>query len=85
MNCRPGDLAYVTGCHTHPELNGMYMTVVSAVSDVAWLCSGCEVEAIAARYGVPPHVLDKYLRPIRDNDGADETMAWAGKPEQVPA
>jgi hypothetical protein len=28
---------------------------------------------------------DRYLRPIRDNPGADETLTWAGKPEKVTA
>lgn len=26
---------------------------------------------------------DAYLRPIRDTDAPDETLVWAGKPEQV--
>jgi hypothetical protein len=26
---------------------------------------------------------DRYLRPIRDNDGEDETLSWAGKPREV--
>lgn len=28
---------------------------------------------------------DSNLRPIRDQDGEDETLTWAGKPEQVTA
>ena len=74
MNCRPGDLAYITGCRSHPELNGMLLTVVSAVCDDAWLCSGYEIEAVSARYGLPPHVLDKYLRPIRGTDAQADTV-----------
>ncbi len=30
-------------------------------------------------------IRDELLRPIRDNDGEDETLAWAGKPQQVAA
>ena len=30
-----------------------------------------------------PIANDEDLRPIRPNDGEDETLAWAGKPEQV--
>lgn len=26
---------------------------------------------------------DRYLRPIRGSDAPDETLVWAGKPEQV--
>lgn len=32
-----------------------------------------------------PMYSDAWLRPIRDNDGEDETLTWAGKPEQVAA
>lgn len=28
---------------------------------------------------------DAWLRPIRPGEGEDETLAWAGKPEGVPA
>lgn len=28
---------------------------------------------------------DSWLRPIRDSDGADETLTWAGKPQPVTA
>lgn len=28
-------------------------------------------------------VQDAHLRPIRDNDGEDETMTWAGKPNNI--
>ena len=28
---------------------------------------------------------DKNLKPIRDNNGEDETLTWAGKPEGVKA
>lgn len=30
-------------------------------------------------------ISDKNLRPIRDQDGEDETLQWAGKPEGVTA
>lgn len=28
---------------------------------------------------------DSWLRPLRDSDGRDETLTWAGKPEAVSA
>lgn len=31
--------------------------------------------------GGQTEVADFRLRPIRDNDGEDETLTWAGKPE----
>jgi len=30
-------------------------------------------------------VREEYLRPIRGQDGADETLQWAGKPQGVEA
>lgn len=85
MNCKPGDLAYIVGCRNAPELNGLVVHVVRRVSDEAWLCAGHAIERNAASWGVPCHIFDRNLRPIRDNDGPDETLTWAGKPEQVPA
>lgn len=85
MNCKPGDLAVVIGCRSHPELNGIVLTVVRAVSPYAWLCAGHEIERVSWSYGVPPHIFDDKLRPIRDNDGEDESLAWAGKPQGVTA
>jgi len=83
MNCKPGDLAVTVNCRSHPELNGIPLTVVRAVSVDAWLCSGYEIERVAAQYDCPPHILDRYLRPIRDSDGTDETLVYAGKPQPV--
>lgn len=30
-------------------------------------------------------ITDSLLRPLRDGEGEDETLAWAGRPEVVPA
>lgn len=85
MNCKPGDLAYIVGSRNVPEMNGVVVHVVRAISRGVWLCAGYEIERNAASWGLPPHIYDSYLRPIRDNDGEDETLTWAGKPEQVAA
>ena len=85
MNCKPGDLADIVGCRNAPELNGTIVQVVRAVNYGVWLCAGHEIEANAARWGIAPHIFDRYLRPIRDQDGEDQTLTWAGKPSEVTA
>lgn len=35
------------------------------------------------KYGFDAVFSDSALRPIRDNDGQDETLTWAGKPKEV--
>lgn len=30
-----------------------------------------------------PYILDRALRPLRPDDGEDETLTWAGKPNNV--
>lgn len=35
--------------------------------------------------GAPADMVDDaVLKPIRDNDGTDETLTWAGKPKKTP-
>ena len=85
MNCKPGDLAVIVGFRSHPELNGIILTVVEAVAPNIWLCSGHEIERVSEIYGTRPWIYDEKLRPIRDSDGEDETLSWAGKPQKVKA
>ena len=85
MNCKPGDLAVTVGCRSHPELNGIIMTVDEAVAPNIWMCSGHEIERVSEIYGTRPWIYDEKLRPIRDSDGEDETLSWAGKPQKVKA
>lgn len=85
MNCKPGDLAVIVRSRSHPELNGIPLTVVRAVSADAWLCSGYEIERVSAQYGCPPHILDRYLRPIRGDGATDDATSAADKPQSVAA
>ncbi len=66
-------------------------TAVFRANGPAWI-----VEAISGRiptryndgsleFSTWRSVLDRCLRPIRDNDGEDETLTWAGKPERINA
>ena len=85
MNCKPGDMAYIVGCRNAPQLNGLMVHVVRQVSEDSWQCAGHEIERNAAMWGIPCHIFDRYLRPIRDSDGTDETLVYAGKPQPVEA
>lgn len=85
MNCEKGDLAVVikgaaSGSIVH--CINFYSEAIDVVSQKritnAWhvKCRGTD----KGRTGKPLCVCDSDLRPIRDPDGEDETMAWAGIP-----
>lgn len=79
MNCKQGDLAFVarmTAPDIAPHL-GRVVRCLSLASDISWITEP-ELEPGRAVY-------DGALQPIRDNDCEDETLAWAGRPEAVPA
>lgn len=86
LNCRSGDLAVTFGA---PMDNGLIVNVIeragfhSAIGEL-WM-----VESIGSDFHVEPGRLskkacwpDRLLRPIRDQPGDDEALAWAGKPNQ---
>jgi hypothetical protein len=96
MNVRPGDMAQIkpTGIrgeglfvhrfvdvvrvsHTDPDYGLLWY-----VKAFGWAPSADMVTLTAAGEFQFP---DRYLRPIRDNDGEDETLQWAGKPTETPA
>ena len=86
LNCKPGDLARVIDdpearvagivdkiiTVTQPELlGGLHPAWRYAGPPMVCVCGcGRQIEAVA----------DTLLRPIRGQDGDDETLAWAGKP-----
>ena len=94
MNCKPGDLAVIV-----KSSYGNAGKVVRCIRlhdskerdlDGARFVQPCEWprwvidRPVTAADGSPLFtVADFRLRPIRDNDGEDETLAWAGKPEKV--
>ena len=81
MNCKQGDLAVVaklTNQNLLPHMGRIVRCVrISRRDDRCWVTEP-ELQPGAAVY-------DGCLRPIRDSDGEDETLTWAGKPEAVPA
>lgn len=80
MNCKPGDLC-ITVRAIRPENLGTLVVVVEVdiqasrvFGSTAWIVDGPGIGDLA---------LDDWLRPIRDNDGEDETLTWAGKPSDI--
>jgi hypothetical protein len=90
MNCKPGDLAICFKGY-HPDdmaLVGQIFKVVSiygtnVLGQPCWVYEG-EIRKDASGRDILA-VCDETLRPIRDNDGEDETLTWAGKPERINA
>jgi hypothetical protein len=91
MNCKPGDLAMIVG--GVQENLGRLVRVIGPVDVWGW-----EVEALQPLtvYTSPPGaavgilgagghagVSDHILRPLRDQDGDDQTFTWAGKPSHI--
>lgn len=91
MNCKPGDIARIV-----LSVDGNVDKLVSVERDsgsrddgtVWWVCVALQPVNSHERVSLPGTRLfcaDRALRPIRDQPGEDETLTWAGKPEQVIA
>lgn len=91
MNCKPGDLAVIVGGlgPANSPNRGKFVTIGKFLGRVnGWEgADRWEVDAdvVGTRGTLHRHVRDCYLRPIRDSDGTDETLTWAGKPQPVEA
>jgi hypothetical protein len=93
MNCKKGDLAIRVSNAIHGLVPvGAIVTVVEYIGGCTnvltgeYICDVWEIEWNGQRTGLfnaPLGASDAELRPIRDSDGEDETLTWAGKPEQV--
>lgn len=94
MNCKQGDLAVVVKCDPMPDavghivecikMEGWYPVNGVFYSDVWRVRWGDKVAHDLTGYedwGCP----DAWMRPIRCEDGEDETFSWAGRPCQQPA
>ena len=89
MNCKPGDLAVIVRCGYRQNIGGLVEVrsryrceqgewFVMALSPL--MTNRGPVSSMAVVW-----MDDADLRPIRDQDGEDETFEWAGKPEGVTA
>jgi hypothetical protein len=97
MNCKPGDLAVVVSSMNGGNV-GKVVTVIrlATTAEIATEMPGAIYLGAIWRTDKPLEwgnkrgercdaylAPDVRLRPIRDNDGEDETLTWAGKPEQI--
>lgn len=87
MNCKPGDLAYVTRAPRWCDhLNGRVVTVTESHIDGGDAVWDYEGPRLRTRSGLPiDFIEDEFLRPIRDpgDDAVDEIVEFVGAP--VPA
>lgn len=97
MNCKQGDLAIVMSsivpnspnigkivrclefipANTTIRIPGRVTACDGWLTDVPLV----QFNMLGIAHGQDNFAADKFLRPIRDNDGEDETLTWAGKPE----
>jgi hypothetical protein len=88
MNCKPGDLAVVIRARHDGDV-ALLGAIVKLTSfggyeggDAFWHYEGTLYDS--GRWPVKL-IADRALRPIRPDDGEDETLTWAGKPESINA
>ena len=91
MNCKPGDLAIIVYAKSLRNI-GVIVQIIARAPDLdggpAWLTkSSNPTPCVWVHTGRPApddcygDVPDAWLRPIRDNDGEDEMLRLAGKPQ----
>lgn len=77
-NCKKGDMCLVI--RGPDEHRGKVCKALYSFQYEGELCWAVDPEPI------PGHgYADSVLRPLRDSDEPDETLAWAGKPQEVKA
>ena len=87
LRCKPGDLAIYIG--RRKEFIGKPIKILEfklAPDGPGWLVDPPVYENYIDDFGTKRRgdwQLDRNLRPIRDQDGEDEMLAIAGKPEGV--
>ena len=88
MRCKPGDLAIIVESDLGNE--GKIVQCVKLIGDLTQRDLHGNLETVPMWEvdidldGEGDNTIADYqLRPIRDNDGEDETLTWAGKPNQV--
>lgn len=96
LRCKPGDLAFITFSDESSNI-GALVEVVSFVSNQSewfqYFGEEWEIKPITplrsqGRQGVITSLenaiyYDKYLRPIRDQPGQDESLTWTDVPRKV--
>jgi len=90
MNCKPGDLAIVVSAPKEVRHHiGKIVQVVRLTTSwdglTCWTLREPFWDVVKGRRGLCEGIADKDLRPIRDQPGQDETLQWAGLPNETPA
>jgi hypothetical protein len=81
MNCKPGDLAVIVRARLAPPLLGRLVKCIAPRDDDAWWVDIPLTCPVTGETWFS--VYDRALRPIRDQDGEDEILRIAGKPQEV--
>lgn len=88
LNCKPGELARVID-DPEARLAGIVDKIISVTTleqfgpYPAWRYAGLPMVCVCGCGRQIGSIADVLLRPIRGQDGEDETLTWAGKPAQV--
>jgi len=77
MNCKPNDLAVIS----YPG-NSYDGYIVRCVQFVGGEHNYWRIDRLLPEQA-QPWIADCILRPIRDQDGEDQTLTWAGKPADI--
>lgn len=94
MNCKQGDLAIIVRSEAGNE--GKIVRCLKLLPNNHWICCKTGIHSFADGWeidqqvrlftgGTTNRVPDYRLRPIRDQDGEDEMLRIAGKPERMTA
>jgi hypothetical protein len=87
MNCKPGDLAVVVAVRGADQKNkahiGKIVTAAERIDGNEWKTEPLLIDLEG--YFSWISLDDSELRPIRDNDGEDETLQWAPVPTKETA
>lgn len=77
--CKKGDIAIVIRCNNDPSQVGRVVECKELVFHPFYDLLGWVVNDEDLVFA------DEVLRPIRDNDGRDETLSWKDVPKEVMA
>lgn len=89
--CVPGDLAMVVRSR-FPENIGRLVKVLAPAAGWDWEVEALQPLVVSYRSHIRPTTIgagehagafDRSLKPLRDKDGEDETLTWAGKPSTI--
>lgn len=89
LNCKVGDLAVIVKSRAGnlgKVIRCIEFLGVVQYQDLTYEASWRSDKKMMSSDGTMSDVLrDSQLRPLRDSDEPDETLAWAGKPQEVKA